>query len=131
MGWFTKIKILYVTTLFVVLYFVSYFNSVIGLPLVYKKLCCADDKTLNLFLISLPIFIFSVASLKLKDKAFVFWRSFTFIFILFYIFLYFIAPTKGDGFIWIQREAVSFFLTILYTLVSLILIIYKSLRTRV
>ena len=131
MGWFTKRKTVLISLIFLIVYFVSYFNSSLGLPIEYKSFCCSDDRMLNLFFISIPIFIISFAALGLKDKTFYVWKGFTFFFILFYISLYFIVPTKGDGVLWIQRESVSFFLTILYSVVSLGLILYKSLKREV
>ncbi len=107
----------------VLFYVISFFNKALALPSFYKNFCCADDRKLNLFLIFIPIFIIFLLLRKLK---FVNWQKFTLLYLVGYLILYFIVPTEGDGFFWFQRETVSLFGTIIYSLSSLVFILYKS-----
>lgn len=117
-----------VSVIMVLLYFVSYFNKVLELPSVYRNFCCADDRKLNLFLIFIPIFLFSFILFKLNSSVFEKWKKFTLIYLFIYIVIYLLSPTQGDGFIWFQRETVSLFGSVIYLVLSLLLILYKSLR---
>lgn len=127
-GWFTRKRMFVVCFLFVAVYVFSYFNSVLDLSDVYRSFCCADDRKLNLFLIFIPVFIFALISFSLNDSNFRSWKKFSFTYLLTYLIIYFLVPTSGDGFIWFQRETLSFYGSILYLVTSLILIIYKSLK---
>ncbi len=114
--------------LMVLIYFISYFNRALDLPFFYKNFCCIDDRKFNLFAVFIPILIFTAIVVFLRDEKFREWKKFTFIYLFIYLFIYFLSPTQGDGYIWFQREAISFFGSILYSIISLFLIIYKSLQ---
>jgi len=128
MAWFTKKHTLISSLIMVFVYIVSYFNRTLNLPGFYKDFCCIDDRKLNLFLIFLPIFIFSLILFGSSELKFEKWKKFTFIYLLAYLLAYLLSPTQGEGFIWFQRETISFFGSILYLVISLILIFYKSLK---
>jgi uncharacterized membrane protein YhaH (DUF805 family) len=125
LSWFTKKKVIIGCLIMVFVYLISYFNETLSLPSVYKNFCCVDDRIFNLFFIFIPIFIFSVINLKLNDLGFRKWKKLTFIYLIIYLIIYFISPTHGNGYIWLQRETISFFGSILYSIISLTLIIYK------
>ena len=127
-NWFTRKRMLTFSLIIVILYFVSYFNRTLGMPDFYKNFCCIDDRRLNLFLIFIPIFIFSIILSRLGESKFEKWKKFTFIYLIIYLTVYFLSPTQGDGYIWLQRETISFFGAISYSAISIVLIIYKSLQ---
>lgn len=112
----------------VFIYALSYFNEVLGLPTVYDNLCCIDDRRFNVFFIFLTIFIFTIIFVNLNENKFKIWKKFTFIYLLIYLFIYFLSPTQGNGFVWFQRETISFFGPVFYLFVSIILVFYKSLK---
>ncbi len=124
----TKNRVLLFSDLGLILYIVSYFSQSIDLPDRYKDFCCLDDVRLNLFLIFLPIFLFSFVFIYLSDSKFTSWKNFSLAYLVFYVILYFLVPTQGDGFLWFQRETISIIGSVLYTFISLILIIYKSFK---
>ncbi len=125
LGWVTKKKILFTAFGLCFLYIVSYFNKFLDLPLFYKNFCCVDDKTLNIFLISIPILILAIFSFFIKKQISKRWLKFTFLFLLFYVIIYFLSPKSKSDYLWFQREAVSLFSAIIYFIASsLILIIY-------
>ncbi len=128
LNWFTRKKMVSFSIFFVFVYLLSYFNRLLKLPYFYREFCCIDDRVLNLFFIFIPIFVFTIIFVNFNDTKFLSWKKITLIYLIIFIFLYFIAPTKGDGFIWLQRETVSFLGTILYSIISFGLILYKSFK---
>ncbi len=128
MEWFTKKGMFVFASVGLLLYIVSYFNSTLNLPDFYRSFCCADDRKLNLFLIFIPVFIFALIIHFLNEQKFSGWRKFSLIYLLVYFLIYLLSPTSSD-YIWFQHESVSFFGTTFYSIISLILIVYKSLNT--
>lgn len=82
--------------------------------------------------ISIPILFFATISLFVKNEAvYNMWRKYTLLFLVGYLLLVIITPWYwGDGFMSIQKDVVAFSLSGLYTLISLILIAYKSYKLR-
>ncbi len=112
----------------VILYYISFNAKQLGLSRSYKDFCCADDITLNLFLIFIPLFVLSLVSFKLRKDVFDVWKKITVVYLVLFFVLYFLSPTQGNGYIWFQREMVSFFGTIVFSLISIGFILYKSLK---
>lgn len=128
MDWFTKRKMVVGSLIMILVYIISYFNEALNLPFSYDNFCCVDDRRFNLFAIFIPIFVFTLIFTNINEIKFIKWKKFTFIYLSVYLFIYFNVPTQGDGFIWFQRETISFFGFIIYSIISLFLIIYKSLK---
>jgi hypothetical protein len=126
LGLLTRKKVLYFGIISLSIFFLSYYSREIGLPSSYEKFCCLDDRIFNLFTITIPVCIFSI--IFFKNNGFEKWKKFTFIYLFTYLLIYLIVPTQGDGLIWLQRETVSFFGVIVYSLISILLISYKSLK---
>ena len=128
LNWFTKKRLIYGFLIMVFVYIISYFNRALELPYFFRSFCCVDDRTLNLFLIFIPVFIFSVIFIHFDEVKFKSWEKFTFVYLLIYLLIYLLSPTQGNGYIWFQREMISFLGSIFYSIISLFLIIYKSLK---
>ena len=128
MNWFTKSKMVLGSSVLLLLYFLSYFNQSLSLPSYYDNFCCIDDRKFNLFAVSIPLFIFTIIFIIFSEKNLTSWKKFTFIYLFIYLFIYFISPTHRVDYIWFQRETVSFFGSILYLIISLVLIFYKSFK---
>ncbi len=126
----TRGQILYTSLFFCAMYVVSYFNRALNLPSQYRDFCCSDDRTLNLFFIFIPVLIFSIVVFMSKPKAVLSWVKYTFYFLVSFFILYFLMPKNSDAFLWFQRETLVFFGSILYSLISIILIISKSIQLR-
>ncbi len=116
---------LYMAFFMFLVYIISYYARAFNLPDSYVDLCCSDDKVLNIFFIFVPFFVITIILNFIKDKNWNSWKKFTVYFFTIYFIIYFLFPTTGDGFIWFQRETVVFFGSILYSIISLILILYK------
>lgn len=107
------------SSLLLVMYF-SKFNNDLILSLVKP-----------LFWVMIPMFIFSLITLFLKNYVFKVWIKFTLFFLLISIILILITPTSTHGmdFLPLVKETLSLLLTGFYSIMSLIIIVYKSLRT--
>lgn len=83
-----------------------------------------------ILLIFVGILLFSTLFLFFKNtKIFEFWRNFTFIYLCIYVFVVSIFPWEiGDAYLGTQKDIVALFLVALYTGISLILIVYKTLK---
>lgn len=128
MNWITKKRIIFLSLLSVSIYIISYYNKILDLPYFYRDLCCVDDRIFNAFLIFVPFFVFTCIFVYTNESLFYLWKKFTTIYLTLYFVLYFLVPIQGDGLIWFQRETISMFGSIVYSVVSLLIIIYKSFK---
>jgi len=84
------------------------------------------------FWITVPVLFFSLVTLFLKLDVFRNWLKFTLFFYLISLLLILMVKNSSGGmdFIPVGKESVSQLLSILYSLISLILIIFKSIQLR-
>ena len=80
--------------------------------------------------IFLPIFISSCILYFIKDEIFYTWKTFTEKYIIVYLLILIISPSITDAYIPISKETMSLLFSVVYFLLSLILIIYKSIKLR-
>lgn len=94
---------------------------------------CVDNLA-NIIILSLiifPVFLVSAITYFLKDRVFLAWLKFSSIWIPLQVILSLLTPRYGGaGIISIDRGAVSFVLSALYLIISLVLIAYKSWKLR-
>ena len=81
-------------------------------------------------LISVSLFPLSIIIFFSNEKIFLIWRKFTFIYFIIYLLGIAISPSEGDAFFRVEKGTVAIFLVIVYTLISLTLIAYKSYQLR-
>ncbi len=132
-NWFTKNKILLSSFIATILFSIFYFNipyNYICKPNLYLESCGEILKFFKIILIISPaLLFFSIITLKTKEELFWKWRKFTFIYLCIYLFIATIFPWYiGDEFLNIQKAHVSIFMVMIYSIISLILIFYKSLK---
>lgn len=131
--WFSKEIILLLSIVFVFIFYYFYNNQA------YNHFCdgnytyqnCAKVVNLiKLFLLITPsILFFSLINFFLSKKVFYSWKKFTFYYILLYLIIILITPWYlGDGFFNIQKFHISYLGAIIYSIISLILITYKSFK---
>jgi hypothetical protein len=79
---------------------------------------------------SFSVFIFSVIAVFIKENAYIAWKKFTKYFLIFSVLVILITPTSTHGmdFFPIVKETVTFALALIYAVISLPLIIYKSFK---
>ena len=84
----------------------------------------------SIFWLTVPILVFSVITFTLKKSIFLSWaRTTNYLFCIFIVIILF-TPTSTHGldFFPIVKETVTIVLAILYSVISLVLIIYKSFK---
>lgn len=130
--WFTLKKFLFISLISVFLSFLffqrTFKHNVCGLG----NYDCYDLINfiwlLFVFLGSLFLPIFINFFIK-KDQVFKSWRKFTFIYLLVYLFFIILVPWDwGDAYLPIYKGTVALALVVLYSIISLILIVHKSLK---
>jgi len=79
-----------------------------------------------LFFVAPTMLFFSLISLKYKEN-FIVWRKFTFIYLFIYLFIVIITPWySGDEFLHITKGFVGLVLVVLYSLISIGLLIFSK-----
>ncbi len=106
------------------LYIFSYYSSSLNIPSVYRTFCCIDDRRLNFFLIFIPVFLLLLIFRKFKNNKYIIYKNITLVYLFLYIIIYFSVSTHGDGYMWFQRETVSFYGAIVYALFSIIFLLF-------
>jgi len=99
---------------------------------------CGDEMTLRCWgvfvaislAIFIPITIFGLAMYWLKEGVFLLWKNFTLIYLFIYLFLIIINPWLPADYSPFEKNTVFMVLVPLYFLISLILILYKSIKLR-
>lgn len=91
---------------------------------------CAGVMIAYMLAISMPIFIFSLVTYYMKDDVFLLWRKFTIQYLVIYLLIIAIAPWQHDPFFPVEKELMVMVLGSIYSLVSIILITYKSFTLR-
>ena len=81
----------------------------------------------EIIFIFIPVFIFSLFTYKMKDDVYNIWIKFVYIWIPLTIIMSFITPEYGKGgFLFpIERGGVSYFLSLLFFIISIIIISVK------
>jgi len=130
-SWFTKKKVFFISLVGLIVHVISKFSVDLGICSNYASYCSDRSYLSTIFsFIFVAVFIFSLITFKLKESIFITWRNFSVwsipIFLIFITFL----PTRTHGldFVPVTKGAVISFLTILYSIISLILIVFKSLK---
>jgi len=131
--WFTKKKLFLFSCLGVISFFIAYFSINFGICFDYPNQCNNNSKVIAVYtMLFIPIFFFSLTTFKLKQSTFNTWRSFSFYSILVFLILISFIPmrTHGLDYLPVTKGLVSVLLTIFYSIFSLILIIYQSLKNK-
>ncbi len=84
----------------------------------------------SIFWLTIPISFYGLITLFLRDSVFRSWFKFTKYYFIISVLIVLIAPTSTHGldFFPIVKETVTIFLSVLYSAISLILIIYKLIK---
>ncbi|HBR78872.1 MAG TPA: hypothetical protein DEA46_00390 [Candidatus Moranbacteria bacterium] len=110
-----------------------YFSSPIGNNICKKTLCIkiiGGDVGMPLFLFSISLlFIFSIFLLA-KEEIFNIWKKFVKIFLPVAMLIIIVTPTTYGGFVGIDKELATWWLAGLFLIVSIGIIIWKSIQLR-
>ena len=94
--------------------------------------CMSINYDIDLVLIPIiPLFLFSLITYFMRDDVYRVWARFSYIWVPISMVLIFLAPEYSSSFIYpITKGSVAFISSLLFTLISLILIIWKYFATR-
>lgn len=122
----TKRNVFWIGFIGTIVFFISTYLSVNGLCN-YKYFCNrAHDDTLMIFSLTfLPIFLLSLITYKMRDEVYRAWFKFARIWVPLSIFLILISPEYGHSLFPIDKGRVSLTMSVLFLLISLILIVIK------
>ena len=126
----TKKKVLIVGLISIALFVISIFSQEIRLCPVYSYSSCSsffDMFAENIF-VFIPLFLLSLITYKMQDEIFHTWLKFTYVWVPLTIILTFLSPEYGNSLLPIEKSSVSFVMSFLFLLISLIIIITKSLK---
>ena len=128
----TKKSILTLSFICLLVFIVSMFISLNGYCTEYRYLCSRahDDTLATYFFPFLPLFLLSLTTYKMRDEVFHTWLKFAYVWVPITILLVLISPEYGNNFFPIVKGSISFFMSCLFLLISLIIIISKSLSLR-
>ena len=82
---------------------------------------------LGTFIIFIPLFLLSLITYKMRDEVFQTWFKFTRIWVPLTILLVIISPEYGNALFPVEKGSVSFAMSLLFLIISLIIIISKHL----
>jgi len=82
------------------------------------------------FLPIFPLLLLSLITYKMRDEIFSTWSKFTIVWIPLSMFAILISPEYGNAFLPIEKITVAGFFSLLYVIISLIIIIWKYTTTR-
>lgn len=118
-----KISVVYISVSLIVILVSFLINDESNVRLV-KKL------SESIFWLTVPVFITSIITLFLNENVFNVWRRFTNYFLVVAVVIVLITPTSTHGldFFPIIKETVTIALASIYSIISLIIILYKSLK---
>ena len=132
-NWFTKEKVFFFSLIGLIVHVISKFSVDLGICSGYPSKCTDLTYLLVIFsFIFIAIFVFSLLTFKLKDTTFISWRNFSLWAIPLSLIIITFLPTQTHGldFVPIVKGTVIIFLTILYSIISLLLVFYQFLKSR-
>ena len=126
----TKKQILWIGFLGIIAFLVSVFSIDIKLCPSYSYSSCSQffsffGETIFIFI---PLFLLSLITYKMRDNIFQTWFKFARIWVPLTIILVLLSPEYGNALLPVEKGTVSFFMSALFLIISLIIIIYKSLQ---
>lgn len=128
--WFTKRSLMFFSFSFVIIFFILYYINILS-SCRHEKYCSSITELTVVYLLPFVfVFIFSLVTFKLKEVVFNSWRNFSIWAVPIIIIIVTFFPTRISGFdiVSVTKGLVMFFLTILYSIISFILIFYKSFK---
>jgi hypothetical protein len=128
-----KKKVLLISFIILVMSVIAIFSRQIGLCPIYSYSNCAyffDSFFMILFPI-IPLFVFSLITYKMQDSVFQAWWSFARIWIPISMLAILVSPSNTHNWMFpIEKGTVAFFSSVLFAVISLILIIIWQVKEK-
>lgn len=129
-----KNKILSVSFVGTLLFFIAVYISIFGLCKIDSDFLCSrphEDMYSALLFLFFPLFLFSLITYKMKEAVYLTWYNFVKWWIPLSLLAIIISPRYSHDWMFpIDKGRVAFSTTVIFALVSLILIGYKSYKLR-
>jgi len=122
----TKKNFLIFTLIGIIIFLISLFATKIGICR-YINTSCSQifDPIAETFLIFIPLFFLSLITYKMRDIVFQAWLKFAYIWVPLTIVLTLFAPEYDPSLLPITKGVVSFFMSAIFLVVSLIIVFFK------
>ena len=127
-----KKSVLWIGFLGVIVFITSVFSIDINLCPPYSYSSCSQFFSVfgEIIFVFTSLFLLSLITYKMRDDIFQSWFKLVRIWVPLTIILVLISPEYGNSLFPIEKGSVSFFMSVLFLIISIILIIYKSLSLR-
>lgn len=121
-----RVNIIY----FVVSFLVVVMSYLVNINIREKLLIIALSE--SIFWLTVPILFFSIVTFLTRNSIFLIWKKVTNYFLIISIVIVLFTPTSSHGldFFPLVKETATIVLSSIYSIISLILIIYKSLKNK-
>lgn len=129
--WFNKKKFLGLSFFGFFIFLFSYILLTNSDFCFYKESCYIITESFAVYtMLFISMFLFSLLTFKLKQETYNAWRNFSFFYLLVFLILLSFIPmrTHGLDYLPITKGLVSFLLSIIYSIVSLFIVIYHSIK---
>jgi len=107
-------------------FIVFLFATKLGICSINSSCIFTTDPIAETLLIFIPVFILSLITHKLKNETFQAWLKFSYVWIPLTIILTLLVPEYSNSLVPVEKAGVSFLMSALFLLISLIIIIKKS-----
>lgn len=129
--WFNVKKLFLFSSVFTVLFFVLFNNTVLLNICDTQKISClySMNYVLMFLLIFVTILIPNFILLFLNKKIFISWSKTLFFYLMIYFVVILITPWKaGDVYLRIEKDMFALYLSVIYFVFSIVTIVYYSLK---
>ncbi len=133
LSWFTRGKLFAVSLISSVGFFILIPREVLSKVCPTNHSICINsfNYLLLVLMFGVIMLLFSIVMFSLKQQIFESWKKTLFIYLFIYLFIMIITPWyAGDGFFHIQKDLILLSTLVIYTIFSIIFIIYKSLQKK-
>ena len=114
----------------VVFFTLSLFSTQLGICNINSSCVFIFDPIAETLLVFVTLFFLSLLTYSIRDETYKIWFRFSRIWVPLTVLLVLITPEYSNSLIPIEKGAVSFIFSILFLLISLIIIITKSLSSK-
>lgn len=131
--WFTRKRIFIISFIIFIINIIANYSVELGICFNYPNKCNNNAELVIIYsFIFIFIFIFSVITYYLNKSIFIYWRNFSIFWVLFSLIIISFLPnnTHGLDYLPITKGSVIIFFSILYSIISILVIIYHFIKNK-
>ena len=127
----TKRSILFISIVGLAAFLMFLFAKEVGIcSLLYESCFETFDQIAELFFVFIPLLILSLITYKMREEVFHSWLKFAYVWVPLTIILTLLAPEYDASLVSITKGVISFVMSTVFLLVSLVIIFVKYRKTR-